>query len=172
MKNSRMIAVGIVALISSIVYNVVAEEPAINPARITTPQIVVYGTSSDSTFAGGVTIAGTAGLGAVTASSVSSSGKVTSYARATATAPSTSGYMIEYGTTVSTNLVESATRLYTQAFTTAFSAAPVVIASYVTNASGLPFTGCVIQAVSPGTNFVISLAHTTVNWIAVGPKTN
>lgn len=37
---------------------VYAESEPINPSRITTPQIVVYGTTSASTFAGAITVAG------------------------------------------------------------------------------------------------------------------
>lgn len=53
--------IGIVCLLATVCSAMVcmAEEPAINPARITTPQIVVYGTNSASTFAGAVTVAGT-----------------------------------------------------------------------------------------------------------------
>lgn len=160
MKSSRMsVAVGIVALIAAIAYNVLAEEPAINPARITTPQIVVYGTANDSTFAGGVTIAGTAGLGAVTASSVTASGLAKSYSYAVDVGPSaTQVYLTQMGT----NNAAGGT-VQTNVFPITFIDTPVVfIRNYGLN---LPAT----NSISISTNkFEVTAGATPGEWLARG----
>ena len=58
MKKSMIAAVAGIVFVG-LMAQCFAESEAINPAKVSTPQIVVYGTSSASTFAGDVTISGT-----------------------------------------------------------------------------------------------------------------
>lgn len=93
--------IGIVCLLVTVCSAMVcmAEEPAINPARITTPQIVVYGTTLTSTFAGPVTIAGTF----TTTGTLASSGALTVAGNATfngTTATVTNNLVVNKNTTL------------------------------------------------------------------------
>jgi hypothetical protein len=97
--NVRMIGIVclLVAMFSAMIC--MAEEPAINPSRITTPQIVVYGTTLTSTFAGPVTIAGTF----TTTGTLASSGALTVAGDATfngTTATVTNNLVVNKNTTL------------------------------------------------------------------------
>lgn len=156
MKSSRMsVAVGIVALIAAIAYNVLAEEPAINPAKVTTPQIVVYGTTYDNTIAGNLNIAGTL----TTTGTVTSAALLKSYGYAVGVGASAS---LVYMTQVGTNAADGGT-IQTNAFSPVFIATPTVI--YRFSAVDKPSTNTITVSTN---QFLLNSAPVAGDWIAYG----
>jgi len=175
---------GIMVLAMAMAY---AESEAINPAKVTTPRIVVYGTTYDNTFSGNVNIAGTltttgtltsagtlAASGAATVGTTLNvtgastlAGGATVKGRAAVMAPSTTYYMLESGTTAGTL---GAT--ITQAFTTVFSSVPSVQWRY-SGAATQDVGGTAILLPTVTTASVVwASVQTSVVWTAVGLKAN
>lgn len=156
MKSSRMsVAVGIVALIAAIAYNVLAEEPAINPAKVTTPQIAVYGTTYDNTIAGNLNIAGTL----TTTGTVTSAALLKCYGYAVDVGPSASQV---YMTQVGTNNCAGGT-IQTNTFSPVYIATPTVIYKF----SAVDKLSTNTMTVSTN-QFLVNSAAATGDWIAYG----
>jgi len=102
--------------------------------------------------------------------SLSASGKVTSYSRATATGPSTTGYMIEQGTF--SGQAQLAATTVTQAFTVAFTDKPYV--SVINTNSSAYITNSAAPLVTVSNFLYTPYAGTGVvyNWLAIGTKSN
>jgi hypothetical protein len=171
MKRSR-ISIGAVglAVLACLVMSSFAEEPAINPVRIATRQINVYGTNplqihstNVSVTAAQINAAGGGSTAALTPTTVVASGKVTSYGYPIVvgdTNTSTKIYMTQAGT-LSYVL---AGQTSTNTFPTTFIATPVVTWSVdVSQSTNNPSTLTIASNA-----FTVSNCQTTGQWIAHG----